>query len=408
MLVYIGTGVARGGISRFTSGALGSINGVSPVTVNSPPTFSVLQTAGGYTLLDLTQFNNPNSSSYVAFNPSQPLQLVLRNTLPNPTFNCAGHAVPFLSAVYTNADGAGGGLMGPYVPLIDYPELSGVPTIVPTAGAYAQALPACAGFPVPGANVPNPGATNSSGGLVDWPTYWPTSWPSKLSGQQPLMCPPTLNGNGMAEQPAVTFISTERYTLATGCTSTCTNIAFQSQQTTGGESSPGQSPPVPVAIVGSGFGYLAQALPLAVQAGASTGPGNVSLLRIQDCAFGNSCPQPDSYAWDTGTTANCQVYIANWTDSEIWLDLNVPIDATDVYLGGSSWTDLGGAPGPVYVVQTNNRIIERCILMATDPATSSSTQPAAPVPPPTSPNSGDAVGSPAIPAGSRWHWRARV
>jgi adenine-specific DNA-methyltransferase len=33
----------------------------------------------------------------------------------------------------------------------------------------------------------------------------------------------------------------------------------------------------------------------------------------------------------------------------------------------NTWTDLGGAPDPVYVVQTNAKIIERCMLMATDP-----------------------------------------
>ena len=31
------------------------------------------------------------------------------------------------------------------------------------------------------------------------------------------------------------------------------------------------------------------------------------------------------------------------------------------------WTGIGGAPDPVYVVQTNPRIIERCLLMTTDP-----------------------------------------
>jgi adenine-specific DNA-methyltransferase len=31
------------------------------------------------------------------------------------------------------------------------------------------------------------------------------------------------------------------------------------------------------------------------------------------------------------------------------------------------WTDLGGASNPTYVVQTNTRIIERCMLMCTDP-----------------------------------------
>ena len=38
------------------------------------------------------------------------------------------------------------------------------------------------------------------------------------------------------------------------------------------------------------------------------------------------------------------------------------------YKGISNWWDgLGGAPDQVYVVQTNERIIERCLLMATDP-----------------------------------------
>jgi adenine-specific DNA-methyltransferase len=33
----------------------------------------------------------------------------------------------------------------------------------------------------------------------------------------------------------------------------------------------------------------------------------------------------------------------------------------------NTWIDLGGAPDPVYVVQTNPRIVERCVLMTTDP-----------------------------------------
>ncbi len=41
-------------------------------------------------------------------------------------------------------------------------------------------------------------------------------------------------------------------------------------------------------------------------------------------------------------------------------------DSTAVPMG-AYWTDLGGATGAVYVVQTNSRVIERCILMATDP-----------------------------------------
>src|SRR5262249_42306036 len=33
----------------------------------------------------------------------------------------------------------------------------------------------------------------------------------------------------------------------------------------------------------------------------------------------------------------------------------------------NTWVEFGGAIDPVYVVQTNNRIIERCLLMTTDP-----------------------------------------
>jgi hypothetical protein len=89
-----------------------------------------------------------------------------------------------------------------------------------------------------------------------------------------------------------------------------------------------------VAIVGSGFGNLPQILPLAVQASSLTGLGGVSLLRIQDCPQNKSCPGQTACNWDTGssTPPNCQVYIASWTDTNIWLDLNLPVDSTNVYL----------------------------------------------------------------------------
>ncbi|MBI5450084.1 MAG: site-specific DNA-methyltransferase, partial [Gammaproteobacteria bacterium] len=41
-------------------------------------------------------------------------------------------------------------------------------------------------------------------------------------------------------------------------------------------------------------------------------------------------------------------------------------DDPTVSLGGS-WTDVGGASDKVYVVQTNEKVVQRCILMATDP-----------------------------------------
>jgi adenine-specific DNA-methyltransferase len=37
------------------------------------------------------------------------------------------------------------------------------------------------------------------------------------------------------------------------------------------------------------------------------------------------------------------------------------------YVALSNWWELGGAPDPIYVVQTNPEIIERCMLMTTDP-----------------------------------------
>ncbi len=41
-------------------------------------------------------------------------------------------------------------------------------------------------------------------------------------------------------------------------------------------------------------------------------------------------------------------------------------DDPTVSLGGA-WTDVGGASDKVYVVQTNEKVVQRCILMATDP-----------------------------------------
>jgi hypothetical protein len=73
-------------------------------------------------------------------------------------------------------------------------------------------------------------------------------------------------------------------------------------------------PPLTVAIKGTGFGYLPQILPVAVQTS--------SFLEIHDdMAAGGS--------WDTNGPASCQMYIANWTDTSISLVANIPISATD-------------------------------------------------------------------------------
>ena len=68
------------------------------------------------------------------------------------------------------------------------------------------------------------------------------------------------------------------------------------------------------------------------------------------------------------------------------------------------WDGIGGASDPIYVVQTNTKIIERCMLMTTDPATLYLIRPADLARPPMLPSNGGADGSRSIPLG----WRARL
>jgi hypothetical protein len=71
-----------------------------------------------------------------------------------------------------------------------------------------------------------------------------------------------------------------------------------------------------------------QILPFAGQASTLVDPvAHNPVLRIQDCIGG----QQGCATWDTATSAQCQVYIANWTDSSISLDVNLPYPTTDQY-----------------------------------------------------------------------------
>ena len=64
------------------------------------------------------------------------------------------------------------------------------------------------------------------------------------------------------------------------------------------------------------------------------------------------------------------------------------------------WTDLAGSPDKRYVVQTNPRVIERCMLMTTVQEISCSIRPAVPARPPMLPSSGGDGGSPLTRAAS--------
>ncbi len=164
------------------------------------------QVGDSYVVVDLAQFGDfyspSTNDSYAACSPNMsgiitcnhPLILTMRSTLlgpdPNNTnqpFPCSGFSVPYLTAEYTNSDGNGGGFMGPYVPLVDYPAIgtlncgnSGQPTC--TSGALLPPPPAigtsnlpsynsCGQFP--GSVIPlNNFATSSN--QNQYPTqYWP-------------------------------------------------------------------------------------------------------------------------------------------------------------------------------------------------------------------------------------------
>ena len=56
--------------------------------------------------------------------------LALRNILPASTFDCAGQYVPYRTLEYTSF----GGLMGSYLPVVDYPVASTLPTVASPLG----------------------------------------------------------------------------------------------------------------------------------------------------------------------------------------------------------------------------------------------------------------------------------
>ena len=88
--------------------------------------------ANGYTWVDLTQSSTGN---YLKMN-----QIMMRNILPASSFGCAGQRVPYKT---DQATAGGGGLMGLYAPVIDYPVASSLPqTASPLTGDDS-----CAMFP---------------------------------------------------------------------------------------------------------------------------------------------------------------------------------------------------------------------------------------------------------------------
>jgi hypothetical protein len=311
------------------STATGVGQGVSP-GANSSGNYSVWKTSGGYTVLDLTQLG-----AYAGAYPTiYPLFVTIRNTLQSNTFNCSGSAVPFATATYTNVDGAGATLMGPYVPLVDYVDPSNTSdTGLPPQASSQQIQLAnesyCGVLPpavFPGQNAPTTSVP------LDWPKQ---TWPTTSGGLPALNCTTaTLPASLPTSTDYVELVATQFPSPVdtTGgpqncgnASNSCTQVIEQSTQTTEVPSTSSWQPPLPVTIVGSGgFGFLPN-LPQLIQSCANT--ANCPLRIYDDGGPG----QENHPSWDNAEGASCQAYIFNWTDTSVSLVVNLQPDLQDGY-----------------------------------------------------------------------------
>lgn len=148
--------------------------------------------SNGYTFLNLTSVAN-----------YQNLQsLTLRNILPSPNFNCSGQTVPYSTTVYAPA----GGLMGEYLPVVDYPTAATLPqTAVPLVGPNS-----CGIFPNGRpATIPSCGVVASSTATIS--TVAPPSSTASVVAVQP-QPPIALRGAGLGLWPyGLPFTGTSNY-----------------------------------------------------------------------------------------------------------------------------------------------------------------------------------------------------
>jgi hypothetical protein len=303
-----------------TNGQTSGIQPIQPPAANGTGTQKTYSawTVGGkngnyYTVLDLTQlpvFTNSNTGICTTIDSKPtcwPLRMYIRNTLPNANFHCPVNAVPHSMAEYTDADGNGAGLMGPYVPMVDYVD----PNTLSEDGPGIPSLPSASGCGVlptgsPRSNTPSPSHLTSIG-VQFWPppagTPNPTDPPYLVCGTVPSSAPQIDFVATPFADPASVYFSSGTCRVSD---SSCSQIIAQAPQfTESGAGTPWQ-PTLPLTIAGVGFGYLPmQNLPAAV-------PGSQYLNVHNDNASGLGAG-----AWDTSTNPNCQLYVENWTDTSI-------------------------------------------------------------------------------------------
>jgi hypothetical protein len=276
--------------------------------------------------------------------------LTLRSTIlgPDPNnqsepFRCSAFNVPYSTAVYTNADGAGGGFMGPYVPLASYPTVSSL--VSPSQPIGPSSLPSEASCAALSASSPSPFPSGNLASISQ-----PSQWPVQLWGDT-AEAPPYLNcgGGSSTFQPAIYYAGSQftieavaanqpgyvappnfntqspcdyldTYTPPNGNNAgTNSNPCMQViQQVTENESTTTYQPPLPLTIVGTGFGYLS-GLPRVVS--PATSP---QYIDAQEWTYPG--PPSGQELWDSNSnsTGNCQVYITDWNDTGISLLLGLP------------------------------------------------------------------------------------
>jgi hypothetical protein len=318
-------------MSSLTSGATPALEGAERVDVeyHTDPAeyaYTVLNNASNYyTYLGLSKFP--------AFNNQNPLQLVIRTTLPNTSasasFGCSGFAVPFNTAEYTNTTN-GAGLMGPYVPLVDYVNIqTGLPSQANTSSSNLPSASSCG-------QIPGGPTLNGSAGtlsypteVTQWPTYWTsTAYPAPLSLTCGTQTPPSPSFYFATSQWPYSVEASNSSLECTVAWAKCTSATAQTLPAA--EQTEGQ-PPLPTTLVGTGFGYLKQyqipgngPFELDLPFLPPTGYASSQYLAVQNERSGTT-------VWNTIDNPSCQVYIANWTGTSISFIVGAPVDASDQY-----------------------------------------------------------------------------
>jgi len=213
--------------------------------------------------------------------------------MPNTSFQCSGQAVPFSTAVYTNANLHGESLMGPYLPLVGYVDPNPTGSLAMN-GPGIPMLPDpgyCGKFTLPNTNV-GPGLSTTS--MTNQETFPKQFWPNGTG------IPPYLNCLTTTPAPQAYFAATQLpepipawetlngnencgQSYTPPASNPCNQIILPGTQTTELSGGTAFQPAPPLTLVGMGFGNLPNAtLPLAVQ--------NSSYLLVEDCPNGGINP----------------------------------------------------------------------------------------------------------------------